>query len=324
MAARNFQEFFRNSIKPLLREEELKRISIRNKLLAYIFLSFLIISAGIIIFLVYEGNDVSIIVLSALLLLAVVLLIIQFNKLKKFRTAFKKKIIPRLLNFIDQGLQYNPREHIPRMDYMKSKIFLTRPDRYKGEDLVYGAYKGIPLKFSELKTEYKTTTTNSKGQRRQQWHTIFKGVFFVADFNKHFKGRTVVLPDTAEKLFGKFGQSLQSMNFARDQLIKMDNPVFEKSFVVYSTDQIEARYVLSTSLMQRILDFKDKLNSRLYVSFVDSKVNIGIPYRNNLFEVRIFNPIDNIEFIEDLYHKLLFFIEIIDELNLNLRIWTKE
>ena len=68
-----------------------------------------------------------------------------------------------------------------------------------------------------------------------------------ADFNKNFQGRTIILPDFAQNAFGDFiGSWLQSKNQAREELVKMDNPDFEKEFVVYSNDQIEARYILST------------------------------------------------------------------------------
>ena len=70
---------------------------------------------------------------------------------------------------------------------------------------------------------------------------------------------TLLYPDTAEKMFGKFGQSLQSLNGkmahgGRD-VVKLEDPEFEKEFVVYAHDQVEARYVLSPSLMRRLLEF---------------------------------------------------------------------
>ena len=72
----------------------------------------------------------------------------------------------------------------------------------------------------------------------------------MADFNKNFNGHTVVLPDTAEKILGKFGQSLQSMS-SRGELVKLEDPEFEKEFCVYGDDQVEARYILSPALMKR-------------------------------------------------------------------------
>ena len=74
-----------------------------------------------------------------------------------------------------------------------------------------------------------------------------KNSYGYQDFNKHFNVKTYVLTDTAEKMFGFLGKKLQSMNSSRDDLVYLENPDFEKQFVVYSSDQIEARYILSPS-----------------------------------------------------------------------------
>ena len=48
------------------------------------------------------------------------------------------------------------------------------------------------------------------------------------------------------------------MECCRGELIKMEDVAFERGVVVYGDDQIEARYILSTSLMERILAYKKK------------------------------------------------------------------
>jgi len=63
---------------------------------------------------------------------------------------------------------------------------------------------------------------------------------------------------------------------ARGELIKLEDPEFEKEFCVYGINQIESRYIFSTSLMHRILEFKRKWNTKIYLSFVDSKLYIAI------------------------------------------------
>ena len=179
------------------------------------------------------------------------------------------------------------------------------------------------VEFSEVVARHKTTSgTGSK--RQTHYTTIFKGIFFVADFNKHFKTHTIVLPDTAEKLFGKFGQSLQSMNKTRGELIKLEDPEFEKEFCVYGDDQVEARYILTPALVRSILEFKKKWNTKIYLSFVDSKVYIAISLKKNLFETRLFKSIVDYTFIEENVKYLILLIGIVEDLNLNTRIWTKE
>lgn len=236
---------------------------------------------------------------------------------------FKLQVVQEVVKFCDPSLNYSPKGHISQHQFQGSQIFKHHIDRFSGEDLVSGQMDKTAIQFSELHAEYKTTTTNSKGQRRTQWHTIFKGLYFVADFNKNFSGRTVVLPDTAEKLFGFLGKKLQEMNLSRDQLVKLEDPEFEKMFAVYGTDQVEARYILSTSLMKRITDFKKKMKSPIYLSFTGSNVHIAISQTRNMFEPRIFRSVLDFSLIRGYLEDLQLFLDIVDDLNLNTRIWTK-
>jgi len=132
------------------------------------------------------------------------------------------------------------------------------------------------------------------------------------------------LPDTAEKLFGQFGKMLQSWNKLRGQLIKLEDPEFEKYFVVYGDDQIEARYILSPSLMARIVDFREKTGQKIYLSFVGSMVFVAIPYTRNLFEPRIFQTMLDFSQIQEYFEDLQLAISIVDEMDLNTRIWSKQ
>lgn len=204
-----------------------------------------------------------------------------------------------------------------------SRLFPRKVDRYCGDDMVSGKSGKTDILFSELHTEYKVRTTNSKGQIQTRWYTIFKGLFFIGDFNKDFKGTTVVLPDTAEKMFGSMGNLFQSWNLSRDELIKLEDPEFEKFFVVYGNDQIEARYILSTSLMKRIVDFKKKTNRNIHISFNSPKVFVAVSYRKSLFEPKIFTTLLDFTPIQEYFEDLQMAIGIVEDLNLNTRIWSK-
>jgi len=249
-------------------------------------------------------------------------ILISLNS-KKYRLDFKTKIITKITRFVDESLTYSPEGSVSVDEFVKSAIFQKSCNSFKGEDHIQGKIGKTAIEFSEVVAKHKTTT-GTGSNRKTHYTTIFKGIFFVADFNKHFRTRTLVLPDTAEKLFGKFGQSLQSMNRTRGELVKLEDPEFEKEFCVYGDDQIESRYILSTALMRRILEFKKKWNTKIYLSFVDSKVYIAISLKKNLFETRLFKSIVDYSFIEENVKYLLLLISIVEDLNLNTRIWTKE
>lgn len=255
------------------------------------------------------------------LLIGIIFLwIFLYNKTtKNYKSNFKNTVIERIIKFIDKSLNYSPSQYIPESLYMSSKLFLTSPDKYNGDDYVYGKIDKTQMEFSEIHSQYETR--DSKGNTT--WHTIFKGIFFVSNFNKNFKGVTVILPDTAQKMFGiVLGNMFQSWNKLRGELMKMDDPEFEKQFVVYGSDQIETRYILSTSLMKRILDYKNRTKNNIYLSFIDNKLFFAISYYKNLFEPKLFTSLLNFNLIKEYYEDLELTISIVEDLNLNTRIWA--
>ena len=234
-----------------------------------------------------------------------------------YKDNYKYDIINRVIKFINPDLNYHPNDHIKEPVYKASRLFPKQPDRFKGEDLIKGQYGKTKLAFSELHSEYKT-----RSDKKDQWHTIFCGLFFMADFNKDFNGYTLVLPDIAQGILGSFGQKLQSLS-GRGQLIKLEDPDFERKFVVFGSDQVEARYILSPALMNRILDFKNKTNRNIRLSFIHSCVFVAIENKKNMFEPRLFKTLISFDPIEEYYDDLSMALSIVDDLNLNVRIWTK-
>ena len=209
------------------------------------------------------------------------------------------------------------------MEYRSSDLFRKSFDRYKGDDLISGVIENTDFRCSELHTEYKTTTTDSKGNRRTRWHTIFRGLFFHADFNKEFLGKTYVTPDLMEKIFGSFGRRIQKFT-GNAALVKLENPVFEKYFVVHATDQIEARYILTPTMMEAMVNLRETYNLKMHFSFSGSRVYCAFSFGKDLFEPRIFKSGVNFKDVETIYNLFRINTTIVKELNLNSRIWTKQ
>ncbi|MDA3907540.1 MAG: DUF3137 domain-containing protein [Sulfurimonas sp.] len=240
--------------------------------------------------------------------------------IKDYTKEFKQNIIKPLIEAIDDKLSYNSNHHVNQYLFSRSDLFST-PDRMSGNDYVRGNIDGTKIEFSDIHAEKRQK--DSKG--RESWSTIFKGLFIVAEFNKNFHGKTLILPDTAQSTFGNLiGNWLQSNNFTRDELVKMDDNNFEKEFVVYSSDQIEARYILSHTLMKKLLIFKDKSKQPVYVSFIGNHIHMAVYYDKDLFEPSIFRSLLEYKIAMEYIKTLHLAIGIVDELKLNQKLWSKQ
>ena len=241
--------------------------------------------------------------------------------IKDYTKEFKDKIIAPLIEEIDTNLNYSASQHISQKLFRDSKIFNSRIDRFGGNDFVHGKIDDVSIEFSDIHAEKRHK--NSKG--KDNWSTIFQGLFIVAEFHKNFKGHTVILPDTAQSTFGDLiGGWLQSKNASREELVKMDNPEFEKAFVVYASDQIEARYILSHTLMDKLLHFKKRSKHPIYISFIRESIHMAIEYNKDLFEPSIFHSLLDYKIAMEYVQTLHLCIGIIDELKLNQKLWSKQ
>jgi hypothetical protein len=252
---------------------------------------------------------------------AIVFLVLTTISFFKYRSKFKEEVVSKVIKLINPSFIYNPNKHIELSDVSKSKLVSGKANFCKGDDYVCGKLDKTVFEFSELVAQYKWEDTDDDGKKITRSEDLFNGVFFLADFNKHISGETFVVPDRAEKMLGKIGQAFQTSR--KGELVKLENPEFEKLFAVFSTDQVEARYILSPAMMEAMVKIRRKINHNFYFSFIGERVYCGIDIRKPLFEPRIFKPVsfDDVVFMHSLFELIQV---IITEMNLNRRIWTKE
>lgn len=238
------------------------------------------------------------------------------RKQGRYVSEFKNDVIPAMVQFIHPGLFYNPGQFVSEEEFKGCGLFRS-PDRYNGKDYIEGYLDRTHVCLSVVNAEYKTetTTTDDNGYTRteEQWDTIFSGILFSADFNKWLSGYTCVTPRGLFQSGRSYGGSL----------VKLEVPEFSKYFTVYGTDQIEARYILSTSLMQRLVSLRKKMNCKISLAFTGSRVFITIPARQSIFEPRFFRAMNNSAVAFGYFYYLHLLIGIVEDLNLNTRIWRK-
>ena len=315
-AEKTFRSFYDASLLPTLTTLEKERKALVNKLYLYAFIAFLC------------AIPFFFILLPLALIPFVAMSFIYYyrfgSRLKEKKATYKSQVVGRMISFIDPSLTYDHSRCVSENLYHQSKLFTQNINKYKGDDLVSGTLGKTKITFCELLTQHEKETTSRDGTKSKTVTTVFRGIFFIADFNKKFIGETFVLPDVAEGWLGSVGTMLQKMNMVRPQLVKLEDVEFEKEFAVYGTDQVEARYILSTALMERIMAFRKATKKRISVSFINSQIFIAIPLAENLFEAPLFSSMINFNKVSEYYNYLAMCVGIVEILDLNTRIWSKE
>ncbi len=271
------------------------------------------------------GNGANIFMIVPLIFACIVYAALASGANNKYSGSFKQMVTPQLVkNFGD--LSYSANSGMSEAAFNRANLH-QNPDRYKSEDLIEGTIGATRVQMSEVHAEDERKHTDSKGHTTTTYTTIFRGLFVIADFNKNFNGTTYILPEGLSGSLGGFGRGIQSLGgtiSGRGALVQLEDPNFERAFMVYSSDQTEARYILSSSFMSRLMNLKAHFNSNVSAAFISGSLYLMIPKRENWFEPPNLNMPLTFASVETTLRQLQMATGIVEELDLNTRIWSKQ
>ena len=236
----------------------------------------------------------------------------------EYSNRYRNEVISKVIPAFMKNASYHPEEGISKSDFRKSGFPLfSNPTKYHSSGAIKGELGKSEFVFAEVLAEELIDNESTT-----QYSDIFRGVFFIVDFKKSTDWDTLIYPDAIKYfshfLLGKLSEekSFSEKNYRR---VKLEDVEFEKHFEVYGTDQTESRYVLSTALMTRILDFKKKTKKNIQFSFKNSKVYFGIyaSGKQGLFTPPLFGSVYNLKYLESYINDIKLMLSIIEELNLN-------
>lgn len=185
-------------------------------------------------------------------------------------------------------------------------------DRASYEDLLTGTRDTVDFELFEAHLEEKRHSTDSKGRTQTRWVTVFRGQCLRFKFDKTFYGRTLVTRDAG--IFNRFGGG-NGM-----QRASLEDPEFEKIFEVYTTDQVESRYLLTPDLMQELVNLEQVFHGgKIKCCFDGGDLFITLQ-GGNLFEPgSMFTPLDSPTRMRELLEDFAAVFHIIDVTNANRR-----
>ncbi len=258
-----------------------------------------------------------------------ILLGLSFRGVNEFRHNYSRKLVGGMVTTLFKNItppvdepdykyyaHFRPGYNVSGLDIRRSQLVGDFTD-LEGEDYTSGKIGLTTFEFSEIDLQREETYTDKDGKEHKKIKKVFKGIVFIADFHKDFQGETFLV---RKKLLGKDKWRLRTQGVFT---IELEDDDFNSAFQAMTTNDIEARYILSSNLMRKIMEFNNRAKGGVKISFIDSKMYLFTETNKNHFEGKFFENNDK-KTLNQIYTDFMLYFDIVEEFRLNRRIWSKE
>ena len=340
---RDFQEAFFKQLSPELECYDVER---KKLLFIAVFLTifFILAAFALILFnasILFDNNSnpkekIIEVLIGGLVLLA----IFTYPYLKKyFENSVKEKIMPSVCSCYGNIQWFNGEFATPSDERIFFRSHFVPLSNVKYDDIFIGNYKDVNYEISDATFFIK----NGKNKT-----VYFSGVVVQLDMNKIFCGNTVIYPAALfkretplgyilnldcddinsfiKKILTKLGIRKTVLNGALDKIndfnlkrTSLEDVKFNKRFDVYTDDEVEARYLITTAFMERLLNIKTAFNAdKVQCAFYDKYLLIGLKLNKDPFSIcSLVKPINDSKQFFQLYEEILSVIKLIDHFKLD-------
>ena len=299
----NFDQVYQSEIRPALQRQEGRRRKAANTARKSTWLG--AAGGGVGAVAGFAALDIPQLGIASLVIAGVAIFLGR-SPLRKIKSESKDLIVEPVARALD--IAFEPQTARPLFVSDAREIgLLPRWDREKFEDRLGGTRNGVDYDFVEAHLEERRTTTDGNGRTRTRWVTVFKGQCIRFDFHKSFRGQTLVTRDAG--IFNRF-KGQRGMDRAG-----LEDPVFEKAFEVYTTDQVEARYLLTPAFMERLVALETAFRGKkLRCAFSDGDMMLCLE-GDDLFDTgSMFNRLDDPERMRSILNDFSSIFYLLDEL----------
>lgn len=241
-----FSEFFNREVFPdLVERDSVRAKAVRKGLIGGVITAIIILTIAVIV--IAKTSETAIGFMMGVGAIVAAYFVYHFIT-QDIREETKDRIVNAIVSYV--GWRFTP-----DVDNFNASVFQDlflvpqRFDRSSYEDSLSGEAHGAG--FRSVEAHFEKESRNSKGNRT--WRTVFRGQLMTLDFPTKTFGRTIVLRDK-----GWFNSKKQ----ADMKRIGLVDPVFEKLFEAYGTDQVEGRVILDPAFMQKIVDLEQAVSGK--------------------------------------------------------------
>lgn len=184
-------------------------------------------------------------------------------------------------------------------NYRNLNIDYLCPRQYEvlsPDDVISGSYKGKPVYIVEFALYRYLQSKMSK---------FYQGFMFQTKLSKNFNSKVVIRQ-----------RDLSFENVHGMQKIELESNEFNKIYEVYAADQVEARYLLTTSLMEKMIDIHKK-GQGLNLQIQNQDVTIVKQTREDMFEPDIKKSVNDVNSYYEVLLQTKLILDLITDLNLD-------
>jgi uncharacterized membrane protein len=197
-----------------------------------------------------------------------------------FKAIVKAEIVTEILKEQFDDVSYEPKNHISIPRIVQTGM-VKRPDRYVGEDLIMGSYKGVKFEVSDIDLKERVETRDSKGNVTVSYQTYFKGRWYVYTHERQFKEELKIIEGRG------FGVNTKG-------LVKLDveSIEFNKKFAIFATSQEFGFYLITSSMIEKLMELEKLHRGSILYYYVGNELHIGVNDRRDYMELSIKTPIN--------------------------------
>jgi len=206
------------------------------------------------------------------------------NRLKVEMQKLNENIIKDILSFISDNeldnIMFDPKKKLSEEAFDKMELFNLDVVKYNGKNYIKVPYNKNNMVFSDMHTYvydiietkkeiYKDGKKYIRTSRKKKKRTIFEGMYIGATLNKKNTNHIYLIPNNLNDTI--LQSKIMSYIKYHGVPVILENYEFSKKYKVFCDDEVQARYILSLSLMERINEIDNLFKGKKYIVFKEGK-----------------------------------------------------
>ncbi len=163
-------------------------------------------------------------------------------------------------------------DSLPGTGFRRAKALgmVPRHDRAHFEDHWSGEIAGHHFELHEAKLEEK----RGSGKNRR-WVTVFRGAIITMQYGRGIHSRTLLLREGKHRGFFGGRKDAVKLDGERFESVPIVHPEFEDAFDAWTTDPVEARYLIHPSYVERLLEIENSFAGKDICALFDGRHERG-------------------------------------------------